>query len=60
MRLLEVIYITWENLQIAKHKSDRWAEQMPHWFVLCDLQIFSGSVYHLAQIHTQSSNTFGF
>ena len=35
----------WENLQIEKHKSDRWAERTPFWFVLFDLQIFSGGVY---------------
>ena len=36
---------TWENLQIEKHKSVRWAERTPSWFVLFDLQIFWGSVY---------------
>ena len=36
---------TWENLQIEKHKSVRWAERTPSWFVLFDLQIFSGGVY---------------
>ena len=34
-----------ENLQIEKHKSVRWAERTPFWFVLFDLQIFSGGVY---------------
>ena len=34
-----------ENLQIEKHKSVRWAERTPSWFVLFDLQIFSGGVY---------------
>ena len=33
------------NLQIEKHKSVRWAERTPPWFVLFDLQIFSGGVY---------------
>ena len=33
------------NLQIEKHKSVRWAERTPSWFVLFDLQIFSGGVY---------------
>ena len=28
-----------------KHKSVRWAERTPSWFVLFDLQIFSGGVY---------------
>ena len=38
------------NLQIAKHiKSVHWAEPSPYWFVLCDLQIFSGYVYHPGQ-----------
>ena len=36
---------TWENLQIEKHKSVRRAERTPSWFVLFDLQIFSGGVY---------------
>ena len=37
---------TWEfeNLQIEKHKSVRWAEPTPSWLVLFDLQIFSGGV----------------
>ena len=39
------INTTCENLQIEKHKSVRWAEQTPSWFVLFDLQIFSGGVY---------------
>ena len=48
MRWLGVINLTGENLQIAsaKHKSVRWAERRPSWCVLCDLQIFSGKVYH--------------
>ena len=54
MRLLEVINIICENLQIAKHKSAHYAEVTPYSFVLCDLQIFSGSVCHLEQPHTQS------
>ena len=39
------INTTWENLQIEKHKSIQWAERTPSWFVLFDLQIFSGGVY---------------
>ena len=39
MRWLRVINLTWENLQIATHKSVRWTERTPSWFVLCDLQI---------------------
>ena len=39
------INTTWENLQIEKHKSVRWVERTPSWFVLFDLQIFSGGVY---------------
>ena len=39
------INATWENLQIEKRKSVRWAERTPSWFVLFDLQIFSGGVY---------------
>ena len=36
---------TWENLQIEKHKSGRRSLRSPDWFVLFDLQIFSGGVY---------------
>ena len=32
------INTTWENLQIEKPKSVRWAERTPSWFVLFDLQ----------------------
>ena len=39
------INTTSENLQIEKHTSVRWAERTPSWFVLFDLQIFSGGVY---------------
>ena len=41
------INTTSENLQIEKHKSVRWAERTPSWFVLFDLQIFRGGVYPL-------------
>ena len=40
-----VINTTWENLQIEKHKSGRRSFRSPNWFVLFDLQIFSGGVY---------------
>ena len=39
------INITWENLQIEKHKSGRRSFRSPNWFVLFDQQIFSGGVY---------------
>ena len=39
------INATWENLQIEKHKSGRRSFRLPNWFVLFDLQIFSGGVY---------------
>ena len=39
------INTTWENLKIERHKSVHWAERTPSWFVLFDLQIFSGRVY---------------
>ena len=39
------INTNWENLQIEKHKSVRWAERRPSWFVLFDLQIFLSGVY---------------
>ena len=54
VRWLEVINLTWENLQIAKHKSVRWTERTSSWFVLCDLSIFSGKVYHPEPPHAQS------
>ena len=39
------INTTRENLHIAKHKSGRRSFRSPDWFVICDLQIFSGGVY---------------
>ena len=54
MRLLALINTNWENLQITKHKSVRALFCSPDWFVLCDLQIFSASVYHLEQSHARS------
>ena len=39
------INTTWENLQIEKHKSGRRSFRSPVWFVLFDLQVFSGGVY---------------
>ena len=39
------INTTWGNLQIEKHKSGRRSFRSPNWFVLFDLQIFSGGVY---------------
>ena len=39
------INTTWENLQIEKHKSGGRTFRSPNWFVLFDLQIFSGGVY---------------
>ena len=39
------INTTWENMQIEKHKSVGRSFRSPDWFVLFDLQIFSGSVY---------------
>ena len=56
------INTTWENLQIEKHKSGRRSFRSPNWFVLFDLQIFSGGVYSpSATSHTISfsiSNSF--
>ena len=48
------INTTGENLQNEKHKSVQWAERTPSWFVLFDLQIFSGGVYPRVQPHAQS------
>ena len=39
------INTTWENLQIEKHKSGRRSFRSLNWFVLFDLQVFSGGVY---------------
>ena len=39
------INTTWENLQIEKHKSGRRSFRSLDWFVLFDLQVFSGGVY---------------
>ena len=39
------INTTWKNLQIEKHKSGRRTFRSPNWFVLFDLQNFSGGVY---------------
>ena len=39
------INTTWKNLQIEKHKSGRRLFHSPDWFVLSDLQIFSGGVF---------------
>ena len=58
------INTTRENLQIAKHKSGRRSFRAPDWFVLCDLQIFSGGVYPLSAtsrtISFSISNSFWF
>ena len=54
MRWLGLINLTGENLQIAKHKSGRRSFSSADWFVLCDLQIFSGKVYHPEPPHAQS------
>ena len=53
-----VINTTWENLQVAMHKSVCWTERTAYWFVLCDLQIFSGKVYHPEPPHAQSPFLF--
>ena len=39
------INTTRKNLQVEKHKSVRSVKRTPSWFVLFDLQIFSGGVY---------------
>ena len=45
------INTTWENLQIEKHKSQEGVRSAHRiWFVLIDLQIFSGGVYPPAQL----------
>ena len=57
------INTTWENLQIEKHKSGRRSFSSPDWFVLFDLQIFSGGVYPPSAtsrtISFSISNSFG-
>ena len=49
MKLFEVTNTTWENLQIATHKSVSFTPHM-YWFVLCNLQI--------SQVVFVSSNKF--
>ena len=51
MKLFKVANTTWENLQIATHKSVSFT--LLNWFVLCNLQIFSGCVCHLEELHAQ-------
>ena len=55
MKLFEVTNTTWENLQIATHKSVSFT---PHILLICALQIFSGCVCHLEQLHAQSPFLF--
>ena len=59
MKLFEVTNTTWENLQIATHKSVSFT---PHIVLICvlqfKLQIFSGCVCHLEQLHAQSPFLF--
>ena len=57
MKLFEVTNTTWENLQIATHKSVSFT---PHIVLICalNLQIFSGCVCHLEQLHAQSHFLF--
>ena len=57
MKLFKVTNTTWENLQIAKHNQYNVRSEW-HWFVRCDLQIFSGCVCHLEQLHAQSPFLF--
>ena len=57
------INTTWENLQIEKHKLGRHSFRSPDWFVLFDVQIFSGGVYPPSAtsrtISFSISNSFG-
>ena len=57
MKLFEVTSTTWENLQIATHKSVSFPPPL-YWFVFCNLQIFSGCACHLEQLHAQSPFLF--
>ena len=57
VKLFEVTNTTWDNLQIATHKSVSFTLHM-YWFVLCNLQIISGCVCHLEQLHAQSPFLF--
>ena len=56
VKLFEVTNTTWENLQIAKHKSVQCAEWMT--LMSCNLMIFSGCACHLEQLHAQSPFLF--
>ena len=56
MKLFEVTNTTWENLQIATHTS---VLITPHlYFVLSNVQIFSGCVCHLEQLHAHYAFLF--
>ena len=50
--LVKVMNTSWENLQIAMHKSVRRLFRSRNLFVPCNLKI-SGGVYNLEQPHTQ-------
>ena len=56
VKLFWVTNTTWEHLQIATHKSV--STPQLYWFVRCNLQIFSGCVCHLEQLHAQSPFLF--
>ena len=58
MKLFEVTNTTWENLQIRQRTNQCHSLRTLYWFVLCNLQIFSGCVCHLEQLHTQSPFLF--
>ena len=57
---------TWQNVAstitlVAQEWSTgtgHYTGQARNWFLLCDMQIFSGSVYHFEQPHTQSPFLF--
>ena len=58
MRLLEVVTRVTPPEKICRSQSTSQSvqqnEHLPYWFVLCNLRIFSGSVYHLQQPRAQS------
>ena len=57
MKLFEVTNTTGEIWKLQSTNQYNMGSEW-HWFVPCDLQIFSGCVCHLEQLHTQSPFLF--
>ena len=57
MKLFEVTNTTWEICKLQRTNQCHSLRTL-YWFVLCNLQIFSGCVCHLEQLHAQSPFLF--